>query len=277
MSQLFQLQLATENLTLQAQQLGVSTQQLLAIQITVSASLVAQSPLQLYLHYKIHLPSSYLADQLHWPQWQQQHVKFTDYLWENTCLECFIADARQSKSKSKSSEDSKSNDSNKDHDSELQQQFGYIEINASPNGSYAVYRFNRYRYPSSLPPIPLLQPNSSQRASINWSTTSADQSKLSKKLTTLSKLTYSSINLTYNPLVSPDHSHHIYECAFTLSLDQLEMTSINNDDEAAIKHRIGLLHPCVILSFDKAILYFAPMHATPPDFHQRQYWTVFNP
>ncbi|ELA09645.1 hypothetical protein MOMA_04545 [Moraxella macacae 0408225] len=51
-------------------------------------------------------------------------VKPTDFLWQQTCLECFIQIDRQQ----------------------------YFEINASPNGAYALYHFDDYRTPSHLPP-----------------------------------------------------------------------------------------------------------------------------
>lgn len=263
MSQLFQLQLATENLDANAQQLGVSVSQLLAIQITVSATLIPQSTLQLYLNYEIQLPNQYLADQLTWPQWQQQQVKFTDYLWEQTCLECFIA----------SELEPVANDT-----TTIEYPNSYIEINASPNGSYAVYEFNSYRQPSSLPPTPLLQPNSNQRANINWTTCAVSQSKLSIQslLKSDSKLSIESSTVIY-PCTSSDNPDYFYECGFSVGLDQLAMTATTEADATSFNHNIGLLHPCVILSFNKVALYFAPRHANPPDFHHRQYWTAFNP
>lgn len=47
-----------------------------------------------------------------------------DFLWQDTCFECFFA-----------------------HEA------GYIEINASPIGGYACYAFDSYRTPSTIPPI----------------------------------------------------------------------------------------------------------------------------
>lgn len=261
MSQLFQLQLATENLAANAEQLGVSVSQLLAIQVTVSATLMPQSTLQLYLNYKIQLPSQYLADQLNWPKWQQQQVKFTDYLWEQTCLECFIASQLKPVANATTT---------------IEYPTGYIEINASPSGSYAVYEFNSYRQPSSLPPNPLLQPNGEQRVDINWPIYPTSQSK--RSIQSLLK-SDSNINIessiVSHPFTSNGNTDHAYECGFSVDLDQLTMTT-TKADEMSLNHNIGLLHPCVILSFDKVVLYFAPRHATPPDFHQRQYWTAFN-
>ena len=49
----------------------------------------------------------------------QNNVKATDYLWKKNCLECFIQINNQQ----------------------------YFEINASPNGAYALYHFDDYRTP----------------------------------------------------------------------------------------------------------------------------------
>lgn len=112
---------------------------------------------RLYLSYFIHQPlleqpmnSRLLAKLLGWQAWQPQQVLFCDYLWEHTCLECFIAGAASE----------------------------YVEINASPVGPYALYHFSDYRQPATLPPPPLYRGSSltidkqpladRQRAHIDW-------------------------------------------------------------------------------------------------------------
>ena len=239
MSQTFQLQLATDHLALEAQQLGVPVQQLLAIQIIVRATLIQQS--QLHLSYQVQVPSRCLAEQLDWPQWQRNRVKFTDYLWEQTCLECFIAS--DTKPKTTHNQD------------KVENQFNYIEINASPSGRYAVYKFNSYRNPSSLPPVPLLQSGKSVPAHINWSIDS-----------NLSEPALNSRSREYN-----------YQRSFTFDLNQLPLNLTAKSNGTETNHDIGLIHPCVILRFNKVVLYFAPTHATPPDFHQSRYWMHFEP
>lgn len=94
--------------------------------------------------------SSNLAAAVGWLDWQLQQVSFCDYLWEQTCLECFIGGPTTE----------------------------YVEINASPAGAFALYHFSDYRQPDTMPPPPLydqsqasvhLKPGAyQQRASIDW-------------------------------------------------------------------------------------------------------------
>ena len=53
------------------------------------------------------------------------HLKHSDFLWQHDCLECFV---------------------------EFDNQQGYSEINFAPNGNYAIYQFDNYRTPDTLPP-----------------------------------------------------------------------------------------------------------------------------
>ncbi len=211
----------------------------MAIQITVRATLLKES--RLYLNYQVQVPSSYLAEQLDWPLWRQNKVKFTDYLWEQTCLECFIA--------------SDINSINANAQDKLENQDRYIEINASPSGRYAVYKFNSYRNPNSLPPVPLLQSGKSEPVHINWPI----DSSLSE------------------PALNNRSSEYNYQRSFTFDLKQLALNLTAKSNGTETNHGIGLIHPCVILRFNKVALYFAPTHATPADFHQSRYWTRFNP
>lgn len=246
MSQLFRLQLATHTISTSAQQLGVTPSQLRDIQVTVSAVIVKQPEPCLQLSYDIQLPHTKLATQLHWARWTPEAVHFTDYLWQQTCLECFIAPSKGT---------------------------GYIEINASPTGNYALYRFSDYRTPSTLPPAPLLLADDSARAHICWTDEAC--------------ATYNSSIYAYNQLSpmrrQPIYSkalsaclftrHYRYQRQFSVPLAQLPMdlfaTPMPNNS------KIGWLHPCVILWFGEVDLYFAPVHAAPPDFHQRRYWSSF--
>ena len=106
MSQTFHLCLATDTLAADAQTLGVTIEDLQSIQVEVIVTLAQtnqiaqtaqitrstqQSEWYLQLDYRITLPLKSLAAQLDWPTWQPTQVGFADYLWEQTCLECFLA------------------------------------------------------------------------------------------------------------------------------------------------------------------------------------------
>lgn len=248
MSQIFNLQLATDTLLADAKQIGVPCEQLKQIRINVSVSLVQQPNPELWLDYKIQLPSVILARQLDWPIWQQAQVSFTDYLWERTCLECFIS------SKAVGIDETKT--------------ISYIEINASPNGQYALYHFKNYRTPSILPPLPLLQANGHTKAHIIWADDLSSQQKENvASLQPNSRHTNLATNLTATEFI-PCYQ---YQRSFKISLNQIASDLFSNS--FSDRSGIELIHPCVILRFDKTNLYFAPAHATPPDFHQRCYWS----
>ncbi|MEJ6067831.1 hypothetical protein MT378_08795, partial [Psychrobacter sp. 16-Bac2893] len=157
MSQSFDLYLATETLADDAQQLGVTPEALQQISVQVSATLVAQPEAYLQLEYRVTLSLKCLAAQLTWPKWQADKVGFKDYLWEQTCLECFLAGSLIS---------SRSEDSDKSPKTNMT--MSYIEINASPEGQYALYEFDSYRSPTTLPPRPLMYADGQTRAAIDW-------------------------------------------------------------------------------------------------------------
>ena len=245
MSQRFKLQLATTSLLSDAKQLNASVEQLYLIQVIVDITLIEPSKIE--LTYQIQLPNSQLATQFNWSHWQQQRVKFTDYLWEQTCLECFIAGRNL-----------------------LGDATGYIEVNASPNGSYALYRFVDYRQPDCMPPTPLYKVNNNERAHINWpNNASLYNTGITSKIS-LSKCPDISDNSLATLSFKP---YYHYARRFIIDIDQLVFASVVS---SYIKPTIEQIHPCVILYFDNVSLYFAPKHATPPDFHQRQYWASFN-
>lgn len=251
MSQIFKLQLATTTLTSDANQIGVSTEQLQLIQVTVHITLI--KPLQLKLTYQIYLPERKLAKQFDWPQWQPEQVTFTDYLWERTCLECFISDANLV--------------------GELKPTTNYIEINASPNGRYALYQFESYRQPDHLPPMPLCQADNNEPAYINWIDDNSKIDVIKTEVSPLSKPLKITTNVIPELIFIPCYS---YERGFTIALNQLLFDWGANNDSQAFENNIALIHPCVILRFGEINLYFAPKHSCPPDFHQQSYWTTFN-
>lgn len=251
MSQLFHLQLATDTLLTDAAKLGIPCGQLKQIHIKVSVTLVQHPNPELQLDYQICLPSTSLATQLDWPTWQKEQVSFTDYLWERTCLECFI--------------------SGKTIDTDEARTGRYIEINVSPSGQYALYKFNDYRTPSTLPPVPLLQADGHTKAHITW----ADNLTISQ-LDSLNRLSPApqppNTSQTLTALIFTPYYH--YRRRFKVSLDQIAVNlSINDCNDCCDNTSLDLLHPCVILQLRDTHLYFASAHASPPDFHQRRYWS----
>lgn len=211
MSQIFYLKLATDNLLADAKALGVTTEHLQSIVVKVTIS-IAEA--QLLLDYEISLPILSLTEQLQWPSWQTDKVAFSDYLWQQTCLECFITDNKSS----------------------------YIEINANPDGRYALYYFDDYRSPSALPPSPLLKSSSKNRANIYWKVSDCDNG------------------------IQKDSTY--FKRSFAICLAQLPFDLLDADYQT-------LINPCIILYFNDTALYFATNHASPADFHQRRYWTDF--
>ena len=243
MSQSFDLYLATETLAEDAQQLGVTVSVLQQISVQVSATLVAQPEAYLQLEYRMTLPTESLAALLAWPKWQADKVGFKDYLWERTCLECFLAGYLVS---------SRSEDSDKSPKTNMT--MSYIEINASPEGQYALYEFDSYRSPTTLPPRPLMYADGQTRAAIDW--IDGNNPKL----------------LIDYPIST--HERYHYQRSFRMPL--VSLTSLNRKSDYSNDALIKYIHPCVILSFGATILYFAPKHASPPDFHNSQYWTPFD-
>ena len=128
----------------------------------------------------------------------------------------------------------------------------YIEINASPDGRYALYEFRSYRSPATLPPTPLYNVDGHTRTAIEW----ADHEK-------------QPVPSIENEL-SAAHSPYCYERSIVIALIELP------DQRYVIADMIiEQIHPCVILQFGECTLYFASNHASPPDFHNRDYWPKF--
>lgn len=255
MTQTFKLCLAAETLAADAEQLGVTPIQLQDIQVTVSITLIQQPISRLSFTYYIQLSNSHLANQFNWAKWQATNVCFTDFLWEQTCLECFISSESDKHSETTS----------------------YIEINASPNGHYALYQFESYRNPALLPPPPLLQPDKKTCAYVDWHNNTND----SNNEITLKVVPDSIPFSTYNSINSGDLSRIIfiprycYQRSFSIPVAQLLLPLDKNRTQYEQNKYIKLIHPCVILQFGQTQLYYAPAHASPPDFHHRGYWSWF--
>ena len=278
MSQTFNLYLATDTLAADAKQLGVTIEDLQNIQVEVIATLAqiyqtAQQPeWKLQLDYRVTLPLKSLAVQLDWPTWQSAQVSFVDYLWEQTCLECFLAGGAINSTVSINNTNEMGIDSIDGNKTSP-----YIEINANPDGRYALYQFKSYRNPTILPPTPLLQADGQTRAFINWtashcpssnSTTNLEQNPLSKQINPFIDSLTPNITTTKT---------YLYERSLSLSLSQIHnKEDVINDTDTGIDY----IHPCVILSFSTTFgttaLYFAPKHASPPDFHNLHYWSVLD-
>jgi len=238
MSQTFHLHLATDTIASDAQQLGVSIDVLKDIRIVVSANIIKQPSIYLQLTYHINLPIQSLIEQLNWPTWRLEQVGFADYLWKETCLECFIS-------------------SNAFNSSQIAENASsYIESNASPDGRYAFYQFSSYRNPSILPPIPRLQTDSQALAYIDWHDNST-QTIVPKQTT-------------------PSHSlSKRYKSGYFERSFKLPITQLSHYQYSAYNTVIRRIHPCVILCLGETLLYFASNHTTPPDFHNQNCWSKF--
>ena len=304
MSQTFYLCLATDTLAADAQTLGVTIEDLQSIQVEVIVTIaqtnqiaqttnITQSAQQpewyLQLDYHITLPLKSLAAQLDWPTWQPTQVGFADYLWEQTCLECFLAGGLITDRLINNS--ASINDINEIgiDGVDANKTSAYIEVNASPDGRYALYEFTSYRNPATLPPTPLLQPDGQTRAFINWTASHCPASNgianngiANNDIANAEK---NSLSAQIEPAIdslTPNTStanSYLYQRSFTVPLSQLSNAKAFIDDTG-----IEYIHPCVILSFATTFgtrlgttaLYFAPTHASPPDFHNLQYWSIFD-
>ena len=244
MNQTFDLYIANETIASDAQQLGVTVDDLKRICVQVSAHIVQYPKACLQLTYHITLPNQMLADKLDWPMWQPEQVRFSDYLWEETCLECFITG------------------STINSHTVPEYTTSYVEINANPDGRYALYQFQSYRNPATLPPTPLYQDDGHTRASIEWNNKPNHQS------------TSANMHLlrASDTLLKPELKPNSYERIFNVPLTQLSDSHLKYAINNTI---IEQIHPCVILWLDKTPLYFATSHASPPDFHNRQCWSIF--
>ncbi len=260
MSQVIKLRAATATLIEVANTLGVSTTQLHLIEVVAEISITSAPTPRLNLTYNLKLPRPFAA-QLEWSQWQPKYVGFSDYLWEHTCLECFLGTAQYGAS---------TVNANHADASRVKTDTAYIEINASPSGRYAVYRFDSYRSPATLPP-PRLLLTDNRHASIHWDNTVVDaldaQCTSLVYLYPLSKYAPASLISRYLHL-DWYVSFNKYVRRFSVPLQQL------SDEQFTIGDvRVQQIHPCVILRLADSTLYFAPEHPGVPDFHARRTWS----
>ena len=198
----------------------------------------------LRLNYLLTLPHDISQNSaLPWFTWLPLKLKpkTADYLWQSTCLECFIAGES---AQYKNIEESK----------DIAQNTQYIEINVSSNGDYALYHFEDYRTPDITPPqtlmlLPLLQ-NLQRNRLIDLQPT-IDAHYLSK---------------TRDAQII--NNSRVFARQITLQLSPL----------AKLWNKLTYIHPAVILQepHSQQHLYFAPKHTTPPDFHLSKLWTPIN-
>ena len=145
----------------------------------------------------------------------QNNVKATDYLWKKNCLECFIQINNQQ----------------------------YFEINASPNGAYALYHFDDYRTPKQMPP------RATEQLQFNWQKQQINVENFHVK------------NIAINDDTSLANLNFLSTFGFEIVLPKdLQLTKIN---------------PCVILYQQGEPIFYAVNHANPPDFHNKDFWQNF--
>lgn len=174
-----------------------------------------------------------------WFTWQAlspsvANSKTVDFLWQSTCLECFIAGTTSDGQPNKSQQ--------------------YIEINIASNGQSQIYHFDDYRTPECLPPrklnnLPIIHNYLQQ----NLATHDPNASYL----------------LEITPIANmADGTIIDNQAVFTrqVSMDLSPLTQIWQS--------LTLIHPTVILQHRNSLtqLFFAPIHANPPDFHKYELW-----
>lgn len=134
MQQNFVLKIAKESLS------GLKSNTLIThiknIKITANLEIVNHL---LKVSFDILIPTKLQPDVI-WHTLDDNSFQQKDFLWEDTCLECFIGDSTHTE---------------------------YIEINASPKGYFSIYHFDDYRTPKSMPPRALAI-NSTENAIISW-------------------------------------------------------------------------------------------------------------
>lgn len=179
--------------------------------ILVNIDLIQSDDNQNWLECCYRFISSYKLDL---ELFHHENAKPNDYLWENNCIELFLADENQY----------------------------YFEVNASPNGAFALYGFDDYRKPDQMPPKP------TNKLAFIW-----QENK---------------INVVSYPLASGNDGiikNFISVFKYKLLLPKAF---------SPIK-----INPCVILYRDingkKEPIYYAVNHANPPDFHDKKYWLNF--
>lgn len=167
---------------------------------------------------------------------QLEQVKPADFLWQSTCLECFLAGTTSDKPMSESQQ--------------------YIEINIATNGQHAIYHFDDYRSPASMPPrklttLPIIQ---------DYLQSNSD-SLQQQPLLTVSSAT----NLPEITSTNPCTNQVVFTRQISMSLSPLTKLWTN----------LSLICPTVILKHQNSeqLLYFAPHHTSPPDFHQQALWS----
>lgn len=162
-----------------------------------------------------------------WHPWQEDQVKFSNYLWEQTCLECFVTGNGAE----------------------------YVELNAAPAGAFALYHFDDYRQPATLPPRPLVA--------------------ASRSIATANGSTFQSMVQWHPQASSAPHFGYLPHATIEQDYKGAYLSRHLSIDLTQLPPSLSLirqLHPCVIIYIADIAFYFAAQHASPPDFHNRRYW-----
>lgn len=158
---------------------------------------------RLTLNFQIHHKSPY-----DWAVFDDKNIKHTDFLWEQDCFECFVQIDNKA----------------------------YFEINASPTGAFALYHFDDYRTPNTMPP------RATKELSFEWQNIQLNQ---------------------------PTHFLGSGNTPENATFFQSEFCYLVNLPNLLTVYKIN---PTAILYQNGEPIYYASKHASPPDFHNKAYW-----
>lgn len=159
-----------------------------------------------------------------------------DFLWEKHCYELFLAFDNQPNSP-------------------------YLEINFAPTGEFNLYHFDSYRTPAQMPPRRLQVNDNDRQQLINCYNVRHDWHTV----------------FWQDSLPAHRVVRDLAETKFPLATDSQRLGMIINVDILAKLLKVEKLdeiwlNPCVVFKGEQELAYFANQHASPPDFHDKQYW-----
>lgn len=167
-----------------------------------------------------------------------------DYLWEDTCFECFISH-------------------------HYQKNAPYIEINISPTGAFNLYYFDGYRNPQQMPPRQLID-GIDLTTDINFIAIFPE-----KNLTQPKILTWQPMTIIFEKFlqdIMKRCSVKLQSCQFIMCLNWIKIAKLFENENLSTKI---WLNPCVVTkSAKKPLSYWATNHANPPDFHDKSCWVA---
>lgn len=162
-----------------------------------------------------------------------------DFLWQHSCYELFLAF-----------------DNAKDSP--------YLEINVSPSGAFNLYHFDGYRTPQQMPPRRLTITANQRQSLLNFYRVSHDNSPIVWQNSLSDYLNLTQLIEKNYPLQAENHR-------LVMVLDIKKLTEILQINQAKVMERIWL-NPCAVFKGAQGLVYFAHQHASPPDFHNKNYW-----